>query len=91
MISPPTSPPVGWTQSTEMAPVICDFDLMARLAAFTVEDNYELHSGDLVNGQPAIVVTPAVTTADPLLNVNILDTASNVRERNVLPHTIRPP
>lgn len=46
-----------------MAPVVCDFDLMARLAAFTVEDDYELHSGNEADGQPAIVVTPAVADA----------------------------
>ncbi|KAI1729965.1 calcipressin domain-containing protein [Ditylenchus destructor] len=57
LISPPCSPPVGWVQQSEMAPIVCDFDLMARLAAFTVEDNYELHGGE--NGQPAIIVTPA--------------------------------
>lgn len=35
LISPPCSPPVGWVQQSEMAPIVCDFDLMARLAAFT--------------------------------------------------------
>ncbi|KAI6191765.1 hypothetical protein M3Y97_00263400 [Aphelenchoides bicaudatus] len=54
LISPPSSPPVGWTQSVEMAPVVCDFDLMARLAAYSVEDSYEVHAGD----GPKIVVIP---------------------------------
>lgn len=42
LISPPASPPVGWEQSHEMAPVVCSFDLMAKLAAFSVEDTYEV-------------------------------------------------
>lgn len=57
LISPPSSPPVGWTQVVEMPPVICDFDLMSRLAAYSVEDNYEVHGGD-DPAQPKIVVTP---------------------------------
>lgn len=42
LISPPASPPIGWEQCREMAPVVCDFDLMARLAAFSMEDTYEV-------------------------------------------------
>jgi len=64
LISPPTSPPVGWTQSIEMAPVVCDFDLMSRLAAFTIDDKYELHEG-VGDEQPSIIVTPAQSTAQP--------------------------
>ncbi|VDO17027.1 unnamed protein product [Brugia timori] len=41
LISPPASPPVGWEQSQEMAPVVCNFDLMAKLAALTVDDTFE--------------------------------------------------
>ncbi|KAI6244175.1 Calcipressin-like protein [Aphelenchoides fujianensis] len=56
LISPPASPPVGWIQSSEMAPVVCDFDLMSRLAAYSVEDDYEVHEGHA--DQPTIVVSP---------------------------------
>lgn len=97
LISPPTSPPVGWTQSTEMAPVICDFDLMARLAAFTVEDNYELHSGDSENGQPAIVVTPALSAASSSLHLETVVLPNSSAQsplpgaKTTLPHTSRPP
>ena len=57
LISPPASPPVGWEQVHEMAPVVCDFDLMSRLAAYAVDDKCEVHGGD--NNQPTIIVTPA--------------------------------
>ena len=40
-----------------MAPVVCDFDLMSRLAAYSVEDKCEVHGGD--DNQPTIIVTPA--------------------------------
>ncbi|KAI6209399.1 Protein sarah [Aphelenchoides besseyi] len=79
LISPPSSPPVGWIQSSEMAPIVCDFDLMSRLAAYTVEDDYELHEG--VSGQPAIVVTPCKHPQN--------DSSSNERLQRV--HTPRPP
>ncbi|GMT19414.1 hypothetical protein PFISCL1PPCAC_10711, partial [Pristionchus fissidentatus] len=62
LISPPCSPPVGWEQTHEMAPVVCSFDLMARLAAFAVEDTYEVHSGD--DSMPRIVVSPCETPID---------------------------
>lgn len=39
LISPPASPPVGWEQSKEMAPVVCNFDLIARLAALAHDDD----------------------------------------------------
>uniref|UniRef100_A0A915DWU4 Uncharacterized protein n=1 Tax=Ditylenchus dipsaci TaxID=166011 RepID=A0A915DWU4_9BILA len=95
LISPPTSPP-----SVEMAPVICDFDLMARLAAFTVEDNYELHEGD--NGQPAIIVTPCAlppNTGPVRAEADQVKTVSNDEddgartpsEKTAMPHTPRPP
>lgn len=38
LISPPCSPPVGWEQTKEMAPVVCNFDLMARLASFAIDE-----------------------------------------------------
>lgn len=57
LISPPASPPVGWEQCHEMAPVVCNFDLMSRLAAFTVEDTYEVFEGD--DDKPKIIIHPA--------------------------------
>uniref|UniRef100_A0A0R3RXN9 Calcipressin n=1 Tax=Elaeophora elaphi TaxID=1147741 RepID=A0A0R3RXN9_9BILA len=57
LISPPASPPVGWEQSHEMAPVVCNFDLMAKLAALTVDDTFEVYEGD--EGKPKIVIHPA--------------------------------
>uniref|UniRef100_A0A914IAB5 Calcipressin-like protein n=1 Tax=Globodera rostochiensis TaxID=31243 RepID=A0A914IAB5_GLORO len=58
LISPPSSPPVGWVQHAEMAPVVCDFDLMARLASLTVDDKFELFEGDEHQRRPSIVITP---------------------------------
>ncbi|KAK6102542.1 calcipressin-like protein, putative [Brugia malayi] len=57
LISPPASPPVGWEQSQEMAPVVCNFDLMAKLAALTVDDTFEVYEGD--EHKPKIVIHPA--------------------------------
>lgn len=64
-----------------MAPVICDFDLMARLAAFTIDDKYELHEGDL--SQPAIIVTPCQAEN------NLYDSTQEILK--VRPRTPRPP
>lgn len=46
-----------------MAPVVCDFDLMSRLAALTVDDKYELFEGDEQQRRPSIVVTPCTGEA----------------------------
>lgn len=78
LISPPASPPVGWEQSTEMAPVVCNFDLMARLAAFTVEDTYEIFGGD--DDKPKIIVQPATESDD-----------SPIVPQGAIGHTARPP
>jgi hypothetical protein len=86
LISPPTSPPVGWTQVVEMAPVVCDFDLMARLAAYSIDDKYEVHEGDA--NQPAIVVTPAVADREKTPSSPII---SEIEAKEVLPRTPRPP
>lgn len=90
LISPPSSPPVGWTQSVEMAPVICDFDLMSRLASFTVDDKYELHSGE--NGQPAIIVTPCTLSLSNQIydNIDQIEPLSPSLKLKLLP-TPRPP
>ncbi|CAI5445744.1 unnamed protein product [Caenorhabditis angaria] len=62
LISPPCSPPVGWEQMKEMAPVVCNFDLMARLASFAIDEKYEVHNGD--ESTPTIVVHPCETALD---------------------------
>ena len=43
-----------------MAPVVCDIDLMARLASLAVDDKdkYEVYEGDEQQRRPSIVVTP---------------------------------
>ena len=43
-----------------MAPVVCDLDLMARLASLAVDDKYELYEGDEQQRRPSIVVTPCI-------------------------------
>uniref|UniRef100_A0A914LGX5 Calcipressin-like protein n=1 Tax=Meloidogyne incognita TaxID=6306 RepID=A0A914LGX5_MELIC len=58
LISPPSSPPVGWVQHAEMAPVVCNLDLMSRLASLAVDDKFELYEGDEHQRRPSIVVTP---------------------------------
>ena len=67
-----------------MAPVVCNFDLMARLAAFSIDDNYEVHGGDA--GQPAIVVTPCKVDGDDEIEIE-----TPKHEKIGLPHTPRPP
>ncbi|EFO86834.1 hypothetical protein GCK72_010597 [Caenorhabditis remanei] len=62
LISPPCSPPVGWEQTKDMPPVVCNFDLMARLASFAIDEKYEVHNGDDLT--PTIVVHPCETPID---------------------------
>lgn len=62
LISPPCSPPVGWEQTKDMPPVVCNFDLMARLASFAIDEKYEVHNGDDLT--PTIVVHPCETALD---------------------------
>ncbi|MFH4976821.1 hypothetical protein AB6A40_003530 [Gnathostoma spinigerum] len=77
LISPPASPPVGWEQCHEMAPVVCNFDLMARLAAFTVDDTYEVFEGD--ENKPKIIIHPAS------------ESEGTIPPQMSLPRTPRPP
>ena len=56
---------------------------MARLAAYTVDDKYEVHGGD--GSQPTIIVTPAAKEE----LASGLETPSSGRAS--LPHTPRPP
>ncbi|VDN03938.1 unnamed protein product [Thelazia callipaeda] len=78
LISPPASPPVGWEQSREMAPIVCNFDLMAKLAALSVEDTFEVYEGD--ENKPKIVVHPANERENDVLPA-----------QSLMPRTPRPP
>lgn len=71
LISPPSSPPVGWVQHAEMAPVVCNLDLMARLASLAVDDKFEVYEGDEQQRRPSIIVTPCTFEAGkPLTAAN---------------------
>uniref|UniRef100_A0AC35TM23 Calcipressin-2 n=1 Tax=Rhabditophanes sp. KR3021 TaxID=114890 RepID=A0AC35TM23_9BILA len=82
LISPPSSPPVGWSQSIEMAPVVCNFDLMTRLAAFTIEDNFEVYEGG--KECPSIIVSPCKENATE-------EEYMEYKEKFDFPATPRPP
>ncbi|KAI3415913.1 hypothetical protein GPALN_005477 [Globodera pallida] len=100
LISPPSSPPVGWVQHAEMAPVVCDFDLMARLASLTVDDKFELFEGDEHQRRPSIVITPCEkgggggllgkVGSQPTVSVGNAE-PDGIRSKVPLPHTPRPP
>uniref|UniRef100_A0A1I7X6U0 RRM domain-containing protein n=1 Tax=Heterorhabditis bacteriophora TaxID=37862 RepID=A0A1I7X6U0_HETBA len=46
----------------EMPPVVCSFDLMARLASFALDEKYEVHNGD--ESTPTIIIHPCETPID---------------------------
>ncbi|KXJ23724.1 calcipressin-2 [Exaiptasia diaphana] len=53
LISPPSSPPVGWEQTHESHPVI-NYDLLQAMASLDKSEPYELHPPDI--NAPSIVV-----------------------------------
>lgn len=59
LISPPTSPPVGWEQTSEQPPVI-NYDLLSAVYSLAEpSETYEVHQGCVAT--PTIVVsTPGV-------------------------------
>jgi len=62
LISPPASPPVGWTQIRESEPnrqTLAPFDLISALANLTPGEDHELYRGTPGTGLPTIIVSTA--------------------------------
>ncbi|CAH8541493.1 unnamed protein product [Schistosoma turkestanicum] len=60
LLSPPSSPPVGWEPKPECEPVI-NYELLQALASLAPGEAFELHPCDQVKHHPSIVVTPCET------------------------------
>jgi len=63
LISPPASPPVGWTQVRESEPnrqTLAPFDLISALANLTPGQDHELYRGVPGQGIPTIIVSTAM-------------------------------
>jgi len=59
LISPPTSPPVGWEQPREDRPVV-DYDLLAAMASLAPGEKHELHPTKQINLLGKSVSTPSI-------------------------------
>lgn len=71
LISPPSSPPVGWEPREEGSPLVCD-ELLAALASMAPGECRELHAP--AEGQPAIVVHTAHQPDAPIHPIRIPQT-----------------
>ncbi|XP_077976866.1 calcipressin-2-like [Glandiceps talaboti] len=72
LISPPSSPPVGWEPAREATPVI-NYDLLNALASLSPGDTHELHPAD--GDKPSIVVHVCENTGDePSLRPKMIQT-----------------
>lgn len=60
LISPPSSPPVGWKQHKEDKPVV-DYDLITAMAQLAPGENYELHPSKQVTVLGKSISTPSIT------------------------------
>lgn len=61
LLSPPSSPPVGWEPKPEAEPVI-NYELLEALAALAPGEAFELHPSDKEHSRPSIVITPCEST-----------------------------
>lgn len=58
LISPPSSPPLGWAQAEETEPHIFNHDLLAALANLNPGEVHEIHAAS--ETQPGILVHTAL-------------------------------
>jgi len=59
LISPPTSPPVGWEQPKEDKPAV-DYDLLSAMASLSPGENHELHPAKHVTLLGKSISTPSI-------------------------------
>lgn len=60
LISPPCSPPVGWEQPREGAPIPLDYDLLAAMAQLAPGETHELHPRKEVTIEGTQFNTPSI-------------------------------
>lgn len=87
LISPPTSPPVGWEQSSEQPPVV-NYDLLSAVYSMgQPNETYELHQG--------CVITPTIVVSTPDCDDELLTASHDAMSIRTLPNSIvntpRPP
>lgn len=58
LISPPSSPPLGWQQAEECEPHLFNHDLLAALANLSPGEVHEIHAAS--ENQPGILVHTAI-------------------------------
>lgn len=58
LISPPSSPPLGWQQAEETEPHLFNHDLLAALANLSPGEVHEIHAAS--ENQPGIMVHTAI-------------------------------